>query len=69
MNCDTSTFCREYDWADCRQRPSPNHQPAPHQNLALQKLANWNLPHREEPTGRILVLPTGGGKTFMAVHF
>jgi len=44
--------------------------PAPHQSTALEKLGHWFS--RTTPTvarGGIIVLPTGGGKTFTAMHF
>ncbi len=46
-----------------------NKKPAVHQQAALGMLSKWY--HRSESQGHggILVLPTGGGKTYTAVHF
>lgn len=44
-------------------------QPASHQNVALGKLQSWFETAQQPPRGGILVLPTGGGKTFTAVRF
>lgn len=63
-----STFYREYDVADARRRGGAQ-TPAPHQGLALQALDRWYRSDSAEPRGGILVLPTGGGKTFTAGHF
>ena len=64
----TSEFYREYDLADAR-RQAVAKRPAPHQAEALQELDNWYKSAPTEPRGGILVLPTGGGKTFTASHF
>ena len=64
----TSDFYREYDLADAR-RQGVAKNPAPHQAEALQKLDQWYKSAPTEPRGGILVLPTGGGKTFTACHF
>ena len=42
--------------------------PAAHQQRALDRLAKWYRTP-ESKRGGILVLPTGGGKTFVATHF
>jgi superfamily II DNA or RNA helicase len=63
-----SDFYREYDLADARRRRIA-YSPAPHQAEALQKLDQWYNSAPLEPRGGILVLPTGGGKTFTAHHF
>lgn len=64
----TSDFYREYDLIDARQREDEK-RPAPHQAETLQKLEKWYRSAPTEPRGGILVLPTGGGKTFSACHF
>ena len=63
-----SPFFREWSLKTCRAAPGQK-VPAPHQALALAKLNAWygNLTGGED--GGILVLPTGGGKTFTAAHF
>ncbi|MDB5310202.1 MAG: putative helicase [Gemmataceae bacterium] len=63
-----SDFYREYDLGDTRRRAA-GQAPAPHQQQALQALDRWYKSAPAEPRGGILVLPTGGGKTFTAGHF
>jgi ATP-dependent helicase IRC3 len=58
-------FCRIYDLTK-PQLSSKN--PFPHQNEALGKLNLW-FKQKDAELGGILVLPTGGGKTFTAWHF
>jgi ATP-dependent helicase IRC3 len=48
-----------------------NHElrlPFPHQSDALTELDSW-FKHDKAPHGALLVLPTGSGKTFIAVRF
>lgn len=61
-------FYAEYSLPILRQHDQPK-QPAPHQNTALEKLGRWYENRNGNGGGGILVLPTGGGKTFTAVHF
>src|SRR4051812_13574499 len=65
---DERTFYAEYDLRQARQSPTRK-EPASHQSTALARLDKWynSLPYPE--AGGILVLPTGGGKTFTAVRF
>ena len=49
---------------DCRQK-----EPAPHQASALSRLKAWYDKRGRNGGAGILVLPTGGGKTFTAVRF
>lgn len=63
-----SPFFREWDLKDCRSSKSKK-IPAPHQKVALGNLGKWYEGLTGEDEGGILVLPTGGGKTFTAVHF
>ncbi len=63
-----SDFYREYDLADARRR-TVGQAPAPHQQQALQALDRWYRTATDDHRGGILVLPTGGGKTFTAGHF
>jgi superfamily II DNA or RNA helicase len=58
-------FCRTYDLT--KAQPS-SIKPFPHQTVALDKLHKWSKNKDAEPGG-ILVLPTGGGKTYTAWHF
>jgi superfamily II DNA or RNA helicase len=62
-----STLHRVYDLIQARQYPSKK-EPAFHQSEALVKLRAW-FETKNSPAGGILVLPTGGGKTFVAVRF
>ena len=52
-------------------RPVPTREPAPHQKQALGNLHRWyeSTSGHDGQAGGILVLPTGAGKTFTAVHF
>jgi superfamily II DNA or RNA helicase len=61
-------FHRTYDLNAARRDQSRRH-PAAHQASALDKLHTWYTAHHPDHTGGILVLPTGGGKTFTAVRF
>lgn len=56
-----------YPLKDVQQRPSTK-TPAAHQEQALSALDKW-FKQRRHPRGGILVLPTGGGKTFTATRF
>lgn len=67
-NTQTSDFYREYDVAVAR-RSSVSKRPAPHQVEALQNLDYWYKSPPTKPCGGIVVIPTGGGKTFTAEHF
>jgi len=59
---------RDYDLTLARQRPSTRIE-ASHQTEALAKLRAWYETTTAGPAGALLVLPTGGGKTFTAVRF
>lgn len=60
---------REFDLSKAR-KCSSNITPAAHQGVALSKLDAWFQKKTHEPhAGGIMVLPTGGGKTFTAVRF
>lgn len=59
---------RDYDLTIARQRPSRRIE-APHQSSALAKLREWYESAASADAGALLVLPTGGGKTFTAVRF
>jgi len=63
-----SDFYREYVLADAR-RDKMEKAPAPHQAQALHELVKWYKAAPAERRGGILVLPTGGRKTFTAGHF
>jgi len=60
-----SDFFRRYDLTQEQKQPK---DPAPHQYEALGKLHKWFQEKRSD-AGGILVLPTGGGKTFTADRF
>lgn len=61
-------FYREYDLIKSRRNPSKLNL-ATHQYEAVRKLKEWFINRSNEDKGGILVLPTGGGKTFTAVRF
>lgn len=63
-----SDYYREYDLSRAR-RHGVTKNPAPHQAEALRELDKWYESAPREHRGGILVLPTGGGKTFTACHF
>ena len=59
---------RRHDHAE-RRRDQKERELAYHQQAALGKLGTWYKSKPAPPRGGILVLPTGGGKTFTALHF
>lgn len=61
------SFFRKYDLFECRDQKSILN-PAIHQNDALKNLREW-YKTIYKPSGGILALPTGSGKTFVAVRF
>jgi ATP-dependent helicase IRC3 len=62
-----TSFFKRYDLNEERGKPSLQ-TPRQHQVDAIAKLDNW-FSVREFPRGGLLVLPTGGGKTFVALRF
>lgn len=69
---DDRQFYCEYDLRDARKRDSWEEsfrEPASHQKEAIERMANWYKSHPKPYAGGILVLPTGGGKTFTALRF
>jgi ATP-dependent helicase IRC3 len=52
-----------------REDDRPRREAAPHQVQALRDMHQWTTTPVNEPRGAIVVLPTGGGKTFTAVRF
>jgi superfamily II DNA or RNA helicase len=64
-----SVYCRRFDLDNARSCPSTK-KPAVHQQDALAKLHAWFQTSARAPkAGGIVVLPTGGGKTFTATRF
>ncbi len=63
-----SEWDREYDLNEARKHPSRRTEAA-HQTQALAKLRAWYESAPAPNAGGLLVLPTGGGKTFTAVRF
>lgn len=65
-------FQAEYDLVETRRQVADGglviRDPAGHQARALAALQEW-YSRRERPSGAILALPTGAGKTFTAVRF
>ncbi len=60
-------FYSEYDLRDARNATLK--EPAAHQAMAIDNLIKWYNGHPNTYAGGILVLPTGGGKTFTAIRF
>jgi len=60
-------FYSEYDLRDARNATLK--EPAAHQAMAIDNLIKWYNGHPNTYAGGILVLPTGGGKTFTALRF
>lgn len=63
-----SDFYREYNLIKARKQRSTLNLAA-HQIEAVKKLRKWFNREDESNNGGILVLPTGGGKTFTAIRF
>ena len=62
-----TAFYGRYNLFEIRKE-GMRHDPVPHQRRALDRLGKWYC-RSEQERGGILVLPTGGGKTFVATHF
>jgi len=62
-----SEFCLTFDLNEIKSH-RPTRTPKAHQNKAIKALDNW-IKSRTKRKGAILVMPTGGGKTFTAVRF
>jgi len=60
-------FFRSYDLIQCRERVAKKPE-ATHQKEAITKLKKW-FESNKYPSGAIIALPTGSGKTFTAVRF
>ncbi|WP_170320007.1 DEAD/DEAH box helicase family protein [Polyangium spumosum] len=60
-------YAKSLPLPECRELPQLD--PAPHQARALKKLDRWYANLGRYGGGGVLVLPTGGGKTFTAVRF
>jgi len=65
---DRPTPFREYDLKQARQSGSTV-IPFSHQNVALGRINEWFAKAPRPGAGGIVVLPTGGGKTFTAIRF
>jgi ATP-dependent helicase IRC3 len=61
-------FYREYNLNEARRNRSKK-EPASHQTAALDHLYQWYQSNPKPYAGGILVLPTGGGKTFAGIRF
>lgn len=64
---DNREFYCEYDLIDARKMPQK--RPARHQAESIEHLIEWYKNNTKSNAGGILVLPTGGGKTFTAIRF
>jgi len=63
-------FVRTYDLNVARKHVSSAREPQAHQVEALKRMKTWfDRPTAPGGSGGLLVLPTGGGKTFTAVRF
>ena len=60
-------FYSEYDLNIARKAYLK--EPAGHQRMAIDELIKWYKAKKNGYTGGILVLPTGGGKTFTSIRF
>jgi superfamily II DNA or RNA helicase len=67
MGKDKREFFKVWGLPECRD--ARQEDPAPHQAKALGELAKWFDKRGRNGGAGILVLPTGGGKTFTAVRF
>ena len=65
---DNNEFCRIYDLVTARKQPS-DREPSVHQKAAHSDLSLWYNSVSASDVGAMLVLPTGGGKTFVAIRF
>lgn len=68
FNQDREDFYLEFDLKQERKHPSQK-KPVAHQAEAISKLNAWFGSKSEERQGGILTLPTGAGKTYVAVKF
>ncbi|VVB67780.1 UvrABC system protein B [uncultured archaeon] len=68
---DDRQFYCEYDLRDARKNAQKGafREPATHQTKAIEDMGSWYKRHPKPYAGGILVLPTGGGKTFTALRF
>ncbi len=69
---DDRQFYCEYDLREARKRTTWSEsirEPASHQKMAIDTMTKWYKSHPKPYAGGILVLPTGGGKTFTALRF
>jgi superfamily II DNA or RNA helicase len=64
---DKREFFKVWGLPECRD--ARQEEPEPHQAKALGLLGTWFEKRGRDGGGGILVLPTGGGKTFTAVRF
>ncbi|WP_438006425.1 DEAD/DEAH box helicase family protein [Sorangium sp. So ce321] len=67
MGEDKREFYKKWSLPECRDYPQE--PPAAHQAKALGELGKWYAKQGKSAGAGILVLPTGGGKTFTAVRF
>ena len=68
MNDEEEDFYRELNLIEARKNPSKI-ELRTHQTQAIKNLREWFNTDYKSDKGGILVLPTGGGKTFTAVRF
>ena len=68
MKEEQEDFYREFNLIKARKNPSKINLRT-HQTQAIKNLMEWFKKDYSSNKGGILVLPTGGGKTFTAVRF
>jgi superfamily II DNA or RNA helicase len=61
-------LCQVYDLSSARSKPSSKN-PCEHQSQAISDLQKWFDADNQPHAGKLLVIPTGGGKTYTAVRF
>lgn len=64
----TEKLYRKYNLVEARSKPTSK-EPRVHQQKAISDLRTWYKADNQPHAGKLLVIPTGGGKTFTAVHF
>lgn len=64
----TEKLFADYPLVDARSQSSKK-EPRVHQQKAISELLTWYKADNQPHAGKLLVIPTGGGKTFTAVRF
>ncbi|MBD3372541.1 MAG: DEAD/DEAH box helicase [Candidatus Coatesbacteria bacterium] len=64
----TEKLYRKYNLVEARSKPTSK-EPRVHQQKAISDLLTWYKADNQPHAGKLLVIPTGGGKTYTAVRF